>query len=128
MTADEERCRPGPMPAGAGQNLLLALRFATELATMAVLALAAASASIGLAARIVLAVLGPVLVAVIWGLAIAPRARRRLADPGRLAVEIVIFGVAAAVLSLGGDVIAAVIYAVIAIGTAVLLRVVTPGS
>lgn len=83
VTADEERSRPGPMPAGVGQNLLLALRFATELATMAVLALAAASA---------------------------------------------VFVVAAAALGLAGDVIAAVIYAVIAIGTAVLLRVVAPGS
>ena len=39
-----------------------------------------------------------------------------------------IFGVAAAALGLAGDVIAAVIYAVIAIGTAVLLRAVAPGS
>jgi len=73
-------------------------------------------------------VLGPVLVAVVWGLALAPRAKRRLADPWRLGAEIVIFVVAAAALALAGDGIAATVYAVIAIGTAGLLRVVMPGS
>lgn len=128
VTAEEERPRPGPEMSGTWQSLLLTLRFATELATLAALAWAAASAGIGLAWRVVLAVLGPVLVAVVWGLAIGPRAGHRLAEPWRLGTELVIFAVSAAALALAGEVIAAVIYAVIAIGTAALLRAVTPGS
>jgi Protein of unknown function (DUF2568) len=113
---------------GGWSSLVLTLRFATELATLAVLAWAAASAGLSLGWRIVLAVLGPVLVAVVWGLALAPRARHRFADPWRLGAELVIFLVATAVVTLAGEGIAAAIYAVIAIGTAILVRVVTPGS
>jgi hypothetical protein len=126
VTADGDRS--GPAMSGTWQSLLLTLRFATELATLAVLALAAASAGVGLAWRVVLAVLGPVLVGVVWGLAIGPRARHRLAEPWRLGTELVIFVVSAAALALAGDVIAAAVYAVIAIGTAALLRAVMPGS
>jgi hypothetical protein len=38
----------------------------------------------------------PIVVALVWGAWIAPRARRRLPDPGRLALELVIFAVATA--------------------------------
>jgi hypothetical protein len=128
VTADENRSEAGPTMSGGWSSLLLTLRFATELATMAVLAWAAASAGIALGWRIVLAVLGPVLVAVVWGLALAPRAKHRLAEPWRLGAEIVIFVVATAALALAGEVVAAAIYAVVAIGTAIMLRVVIPGS
>jgi len=128
VTADENRSSAGPTMSGGWSSLLLTLRFATELATMAVLAWAAASAGIALGWRIVLAVLGPVLVAVVWGLALAPRAKHRLAEPWRLGAEIVIFVVATAALALAGDGIAAAVYAVVAIGTAIVLRAVMPGS
>jgi hypothetical protein len=128
VTADENRSSPGPTMSGGWSSLLLTLRFATELATLAVLAWAAASANLALGWRIVLAVLGPVLVAVVWGLALAPRAKRRFAEPWRLGAEIVIFLVATAALALAGDGIAAAVYAVVAIGTAILLRAVLPGS
>jgi Protein of unknown function (DUF2568) len=52
------------------------------------------------------------------GLVIAPRALRRLSDPWRLAIEIVMFLASSAALALAGDVIAAVVFAVLAIGTA----------
>lgn len=124
----DDGATPDPREVGAGRAVLLAIRFATELALLAVLAAAGAGASVGLGWRILLAVLGPVLAAVIWGLWIAPRARRRLPDPQRLAAEIVIFGVSAAALALVGHVILAVVFAVVAIGSAVLVRVLTPGS
>ena len=108
--------------------MLLTVRFATELALLAVLAVAGATASAGLAWRIVLAILGPVLAAVLWGAMIAPRARRRLADPLRLVVEIVIFLASSAALALAGHVIPGIVFAVLAIATAVLVRLVTPGS
>ncbi len=58
---------------------------------------------------------------------IAPRARRRLGDPLRLAVETMLFLVSSAALALAGHLIPAAVFAIIAIGTAVLVRAVTPG-
>jgi Protein of unknown function (DUF2568) len=128
MTAEENR--PGPDLAGAGpaRSLLLAVRFLTELALIAVLVWAGVGVSLPLAARIVIAVAAPVLAMVIWGLWMAPRARHRLADPLRLAAELVLFAVAAAALALTGPVLAAVVFAVIAMGVAVALRAVAPGG
>jgi Protein of unknown function (DUF2568) len=100
----------------------------TELGLVAVLAWAGARASLPLAGRIVLAVAAPVLAMIIWGLWLAPRARRRLRDPLRLTVELVLFAVAAAALAVTGPVVAALVFAVIAIGVALLLRVVAPGG
>jgi hypothetical protein len=104
------------------------MRFLTELALIAVLVWAGLGASLPLAGRIVIAVAAPGLAMVIWGLWMAPRARRRLADPLRLAAELVLFAVAAAALALTGPVLAAVVFAVIAMGVAILLRTVAPGS
>jgi hypothetical protein len=128
VTADESRPGPGLAGAGPARSVLLTVRFLTELALIAVLALAGAGAALPLAGRIVLAVAAPLLAMVIWGLWMAPRARRRLRDPLRLAAELVLFAVAAAALALTGPVVAAVVFAVIAMGVAVLLRVVAPGS
>jgi hypothetical protein len=127
VTADEDRANAASGRAGAGHGVLLAVRFATELAMLAVLAVAGAHVSAGLAWRVGFAVAGPVLAAVVWGLVIAPRAARRLGDPLRLAIETVMFLAASAALALAGDVIAASAFAVIAIGTAVVLRIVAPG-
>lgn len=111
-----------------GRSLLLTLRFLIELAMLAGLAVAGATAGLAPAWRIVLAVTGPLLVIVIWGLVMAPRARRRLADPGRLVAEIVLFLVTAAALALVGQVLWAVAFALVAIGAAVLTRMLTPES
>lgn len=128
MTADDDRPAAGLAGAGPGQSVLLTLRFLTELALIVVLALVGVFASLPLAGRIVIGVAAPVLAMVIWGLWMAPRARRRLADPLRLAAELVLFAVAAAALALAGPVLAAVVFAVIAMGVAILLRAVAPGS
>jgi hypothetical protein len=107
---------------------MLAARFGVELATIAVLAWAGASASAGVAVRVVLAIAGPVLLMAIWSLVMAPRARRRLEDPVRLIAELVIFSASTAALALAGHLLPAVAYAVLAIGTALLARLVTPGA
>ena len=67
MTGDDNRARLGPETPGAGQAVLLTVRFATELALLAVLAVAGATASVGLVWRVLLAILGPVLAAALWG-------------------------------------------------------------
>jgi hypothetical protein len=107
---------------------MLTVRFLVELATLAALAVAGASASAPLAWRIALAIGAPVLLGVVWVLVMAPHARRRLPDPARLVVEIVLFVLAAAALGLAGDVVAAAVYGVIAVGAAALSRVLTPGA
>ena len=128
MTADDDRAARGLAGAGPAQSVLLIVRFLTEIALIAVLVWAGVGASLPLPARIVLAVAAPVLAMVIWGRWLAPRARHRLTDPLRLAVELVLFAVAAVALALTGPVVAAVVFAVIAVGVAILLRAVAPGS
>jgi hypothetical protein len=122
--------RPGPdlRAAGLWGGALLTLRFLTELATVAVLAAAGALAHTGVAWRIVLAIIGPVLFAVIWGLAIGPRAAHRLNDPVRLLAEIAIFVISAVAIGLVGYGVIAVVFAFIAIATAGAVRAVRPGS
>ncbi|MGZ8784137.1 MAG: YrdB family protein [Acidimicrobiia bacterium] len=53
-------------------------------------------------ARVLLAAVAPLIVATIWGRFISPQAPHRLQDPVRVAVEIVIFGGAAAALAATG--------------------------
>jgi hypothetical protein len=122
--------RPGPdlKAAGFWGGSLLTLRFLTELATVAVLATAGALAHTAVAWRVVLAILGVVLFAVIWGRWIGPRAAHRLSDPQRLIAEILIFVVSAVVLGLVGYPVIGIVVAVISIATAATLRRVMPGS
>jgi hypothetical protein len=124
----QERSGPDLKAAGLWGGSLLTLRFLTELATVAALAAAGALAHTSLALRIVLAILGPVLFAVVWGLAIGPRASRRLNDPVRLLVEILIFVASAVALGLVGYPVVGIILALISIATAATLRAVMPGS
>jgi uncharacterized protein DUF2568 len=111
---------------GPARGAMMAFRFAMELVTVAVLAWAGASASAGLAVRIVLGIGLPVLLIVIWGLVMAPAARRRLRDPARLIAEIAIFLASAAGLAIAGHGIPAAIYAVIAVAGAFGSRRVAP--
>jgi Protein of unknown function (DUF2568) len=113
---------------GAGRASLLTLRFLTELALLAVLAAAGAQASTGLGWRVLLAILAPVAAMIVWGLAIGPRAPRRLGDPLRFGVEVVLFGVAAASLALTGPVLVAVVFAVVAVAVAIMVRLIAAGS
>lgn len=117
-----------PLGGAPWQGALLTLRFLTELALLAVLAVVVIRAHGLLGVRVGLAALAVVVAAAIWGLWIAPRARRRLPDPWRLILEIVLFGLATAGLVVQHDVIAAAIFAVITIGVAVLIRTIAPGG
>ena len=101
------------------------------LAFLLELALLAAGVAIGLllpaplAVRIVVAVVLPALVIVVWALAMAPRARRRLAPAPRLLAETVLFALAVAGLAVLGQVVWAIVLAAlvaIRIGLGVRLR------
>jgi hypothetical protein len=61
-------------------------------------------------------------VIVFWGVFVAPKALRRLPDPWRFASELVIFGAATAGYWAVGQQTLAVVFAVLAVATAALVR------
>ena len=87
----------------------LALRFLLELVALA--GLAEGGDHIG---GWPLAVAAVVAGAVVWGLWCAPKARRRLAQPGRTAVEAAVFGLGAAGYAAAGRTAVAVAFVVVA--------------
>ena len=82
-------------------GLALAVRFACEIGAVVAAAVWGADVTDG-AASVVVAVVAAVAVCVVWGLWVAPKSPRRLADPARAAVELVVFGLATAALCVTG--------------------------
>jgi hypothetical protein len=69
-----------------------------------------------------LALAAPLVVAAVWGTFVAPKATRRMSDPWRLALELVIFGAAAGALALAGRPVLAVAFgAVVLVDEALVL-------
>jgi Protein of unknown function (DUF2568) len=81
--------------------LNLGLRFVLELCMLVALGIW------GFSENIALGVAAPLAAAVVWGLWIAPKATRRLRDPVRLALELLLFGAAGAALAVAGHALAA---------------------
>ena len=98
------------------KQLLPVLRFLLELATVAGAAVAGASVSW------IVALLFPVAVVVIWATLVAPKSARRLADPSRLVLEIVLFGGVGATLIAADSPIFGVTLASAAIAAAAAIR------
>jgi hypothetical protein len=111
----------GPRLSGVA-GVVLTVRFLTELALLGGLALAGTHLGSGVALAIINAVLLPVAAAAIWGLFIAPRARRRLPEPARFLVEFALFAVTGVVLVLVAWVVTGIVLAVVGIGVAALTR------
>lgn len=88
----------------------LGLRFLLELCALAALAYWGSQTG-STAVSIVLAIAAPLAMAVIWGLLVAPKATRQLQGLRRLALEIVLFGAAAAGLAVAGQWLLAAIFA-----------------
>jgi uncharacterized protein DUF2568 len=99
----------------------LALRFVCELA--ALIALAWWGFSLGNVGGVLVGLVVAVAAAGLWGAFIAPRARRRLADPARFLLELVVFGAATAALFALDHAVLAVVFAICAVVTAALTRV-----
>jgi uncharacterized protein DUF2568 len=100
--------------------LNLVLKFLLELAALAAAGLWGASIAGGVAA-LVLAIVLPLVVAVLWGVFAAPRARRRLPLRLRAPFELGVFTLAALALWDAGRPAWGVAFAVIAVANALLL-------
>jgi hypothetical protein len=117
--------RVAPSPPGLPRPLvggLLGVRFVSELALLAGAAWAAGTRVHSTALAALAGVLAALAVAAVWGVWVAPASHRRLADPLRLAVEVVLFTVVAAALLGVHRVLPAVLLAVVGLGTAVAVR------
>ncbi|WP_206791000.1 YrdB family protein [Amycolatopsis sp. MtRt-6] len=114
-----------PTPRLSGfAGVVLTVRFLTELALLGGLALAGTQLGSGVVLAIVDAVLLPLGAAVLWGLFVAPRARRRLPEPGRFLLEFALFAATGVVLALLGWLVVGLAVSVVGIGVAALTRVV----
>jgi hypothetical protein len=92
-------------------NLNLLFRFVLELVVLVALFLWGVSVSGELIVQLVLGLGAPAIIVAVWGLFVAPRASRRLPDPQRLAVEIVVFGAGVLAFLATGEVILALLLA-----------------
>ena len=84
--------------------LNLGLRFVLELCMLVALGIW------GFSENIVLGIAAPLAAAVVWGLWIAPKATRRLRDPVRLALELLLFGAAGVALAAADHPLAAAVF------------------
>lgn len=101
--------------------VMLALRFALELAALAGFAVYGLHAVRG-PARFALAAALVLVAAAVWGRWMAPASRRRLADPVRLVVEVVFFAAAGVALGVAGRWLLGAALTVVAVANAGLLR------
>ena len=101
------------------RGVTLTVRFLCELAMLAALAFWGFGVADGLWA-LVLGIGAPVLAAAVWGAFVAPRARWPVPAPLRVAIELVLFGVAAAALAAAGQPVAAVVLGVAGVATSLL--------
>jgi hypothetical protein len=91
------------------RDINLAFRFILEMVVLLGLFLFGISRSDRLIVQIVLGVGLPLIAVTVWGLLVAPKARRRLPDPQRLAVELGVFGSGVLAFVLSGNLILGVL-------------------
>lgn len=97
--------------------LVMTIRFLCELGALAVLGWFGAREG-----GVALAIALPVAAGVLWGAWVAPRAKRRLRDPVRFAVESIVWISAIASLVLLGQRVAAAGFGIAAYATAIAAR------
>jgi hypothetical protein len=100
----------------------LALRFALELALLVFVAIWAASLDASGFVRLVVAVAAPVIIALVWGRWVAPRAPQRLGDPERFLLEVVLFVIGGVAASANWSIVGGVLFTVLAIANALVVR------
>ncbi|CAN5438266.1 YrdB family protein [soil metagenome] len=94
------------------RDLNLAFRFILELVVLAALAVWGFSVSGELLVQLALGIGAPAVVIAVWATFVAPRAERRLEDPARLILEVVVFGSGVLALIAAGHVVPGILLAV----------------
>jgi hypothetical protein len=97
------------------KSLNLVFRFILELLALLALFLWGTAVSDALPTQLVVGVGAPVFVMVVWGLFVAPKARRRLSDPIRVMVELLIFTLAAVAFAQTVGIIVALMFGLAAL-------------
>lgn len=100
-----------------GMAAVLTVAFLAELAMLAGLAVVGAALGDGAVGSVALAVALPGLAGVVWGLALAPRARFNLPQPVRIAGKVVLLLGTAVALAAVGYVLAGVLLGVFGVGS-----------
>jgi hypothetical protein len=113
----------GQGPPSTLRSANLAVRLLCELGLLVALAVWGFHAGSGLAGDLVLGLGAPMLAAVIWGLWVAPASRRRLADPARLVMEVLLFAAGVVALAAAGYLLVAVGFAAVVAANIILDRV-----
>lgn len=88
----------------------LGLRFLLELAMLAAVAFWGFRAGPSLPLKLLLGLGGPLLFAAVWGVFISPKARYPLSRTSRLALELLLFAIAALLLVIAGRSLLAVLF------------------
>jgi len=95
-----------------GANLVL--RFLLELTALAVTSYWGFASSSG-ARQWILGLGAPVVIAVVWGLFVSPKAKIELPRPARFAVELVVWAAAALALVAAGQAVPGIAFAAVAL-------------
>lgn len=111
------------MDEGSMKSLNLLFRFILELLVLLALFLFGMSVSDSLPLQLLLALGLPIVVMVVWGMLVAPKARRRLDDPARLVVEGVIWVAGALAFGVAVSPVVAVLFAAAVIVSLLLMFV-----
>jgi hypothetical protein len=111
--------RPSPFIA-----VNLGIRFLLEIGMLLALAWAgiAASWDYSQLLGLVLALAFTMPAALAWGIWIAPKAARRLADPARLLFELALFAAATVAFAYAGSLVLALVFAVLVVANTAVLR------
>lgn len=104
-----------PRPMSAAVAVGLGIRFVSELVMFAGLGVAGYRLADGLLAGALLAVVAPAAGIAVWGAWVAPRARNRLPDPARAAVEVALFAGTGAALAVTGTPVAGAVVGVLGV-------------
>jgi hypothetical protein len=102
--------------------LSLGLRFALELALIVIVAIWGASLDASGFVRVLVAIGAPLIVVLIWGRWVAPKASSRLADPERFVLEVVLFAIGGVAAAANWSVVVGVAFAIVAIANAYVVR------
>ncbi len=101
----------------------LAVAFLLELCALGALGYWGFQAGSGIGAKLVLGIGAPLLAAIVWGTFVAPKAAVTLPAPAHLALQLVVFGVAAAALAVSGRPTWAWVFGLAVVANLALVRV-----